>query len=227
MKKIKKIIRFLGRVCFGFLVVAIVGAFTPTKWFYTQQSDCSFPVYVSNVNNFHTEIALPVTNEAFDWRQHLDLNRLGRDADLYKYLSFGWGNKQFFMNAAYDPTTIFKVMFIPSPTVMHVWGHTESKLRSDSDFELRRVNLSKSQYLKLVQFINDSFDRSTDNKINYLRQGLYPDSGFYDAKGSYSALRTCNVWTAEALRVADINTPVWAALAPAVSKQIDCDCNRS
>jgi uncharacterized protein (TIGR02117 family) len=226
LKKTKKIIQFLGRVCLGFLVVAIVGAFTPTKWFYAQQSDCSFPIYVSNVNNFHTEIAVPVTNEAFDWRQHLDLNRLGRDAERYKYLSFGWGNKQFFMNASYDPITIFKVLFVPSPTAMHVWGHTESELRSDSDFELHRVNLSKSQYLKLVQFINNSFDRSTDNKTNYLRQGFYPNSGFYDAKGAYSALRTCNVWTAEALRVADVNTPVWAALAPAVSKQIDCNCNR-
>lgn len=226
MKKTKKIIRFLGRACLGFLLVAIVGAFTPTKWFYAQQSDCSFPIYVSNVNNFHTEIAVPVTNEAFDWRQQLDLNRLGRDAERYKYLSFGWGQKQFFMNASYDPITIFKVLFIPSPTVMHVWGHTESELHSDSDFELRRVNLSKSQYLKLVQFINDSFDRSRENKTNYLRQGFYYNSGFYDANGSYSALRNCNIWTAEALRVADVNTPVWAALAPAITKQIDCDCNR-
>jgi uncharacterized protein (TIGR02117 family) len=226
LKKFKKFRRFLVRIGLGFLAVAIIGAFTPTKWFYLQQSDCNLTIYVSNVNNFHTEIMVPVTNRVFDWRQHLDVQQLGRSADRYEYLSFGWGDKQFFMNAAFDPISIFDVLFIPGPSVMHVWGRVQPKLNSDSDIKIRQVNLSKSQYLKLVQFINNSFDRSVNNKVTYLRQGLYADSGFYNAKGTYSAMRTCNAWTAEALRIADVNTPVWAALAPAVMKQIDCNCDR-
>jgi uncharacterized protein (TIGR02117 family) len=227
LKKFKKFRRFLTRVGLGFLVVAIIGAFTPTKWFYARQADCEFSIYISNVNNFHTEIMVPVTNRVFDWRQHLDLQQLGRSVDRSEYLSLGWGDKQFFMNTAFDPVTIFDVLFIPGPSVMHVWGRSQPKLQSDSDIQIRKVNLSASQYLKLAQFINNSFDRSASNKATYLRQGLYPDSGFYDAKGSYSAMRTCNAWTAEALRTADVNTPVWAALAPAVMKQIDCNCDRS
>jgi uncharacterized protein (TIGR02117 family) len=210
----------------GFLAVAIMGTSIPTKWSYSEQSDCSVTIYVSNVNNFHTEIMVPVTDRVFDWRQHLDLQQLGRSAEHYEYLSFGWGDKQFFMNAAFDPASIFDVLFIPGSSVMHVWGRSQPKLLPNSDLEIRRVNLSADRYLQLAQFINNSFDRSTNNKINYLRQGLYPDSGFYDAKDSYSILRTCNVWTAEALRIADVNTPIWAALAPAVMKQIYCDCDR-
>jgi uncharacterized protein (TIGR02117 family) len=227
LKKFKKFRRFLSRVGLGFLVVAIIGAFTPTKWFYARQADCDFSIYISNVNNFHTEIMVPVANRVFDWRQHLDLQQLGQSVDRYEYLNFGWGDKQFFMNAAFDPVTIFDVLFIPGPSVMHVWGRSQPKLHSDSDIEIRKVNLSASQYLKLAQFINNSFDRSASNKVTYLRKGLYPDSSFYDAKGTYSAMRTCNAWTAEALRIADVNTPVWAALAPAVMKQIDCNCDRS
>jgi uncharacterized protein (TIGR02117 family) len=94
-------------------------------------------------------------------------------------------------------------------------------------FELKQVNLSKAEYLQLTKFINDSFQRSANNQTSYIKQGLYPDSGFYEAIGSYSFLRTCNAWTAEALRVADINTPLWAALAPAVMRQIDCDCGKA
>jgi hypothetical protein len=94
-------------------------------------------------------------------------------------------------------------------------------------FELKQVNLSKAEYLQLTKFINDNFQRSANNQTSYIKQGLHKNSGFYEAIGSYSFLRTCNAWTAEALRVADINTPLWAALAPAVMRQINCDCGKA
>jgi uncharacterized protein (TIGR02117 family) len=227
LKKLKRFGKFLLLAFLGLCAVALIGAFTPTKWFYAQQADCSVPIYISNVNNFHAEIILPVSNEAFDWRQQLDLRQLGADADQYQYLSFGWGDRNFFLNSSFDPITIFDVLFIPGPSVMHVWGHPTPKLQLGAAFELKKVNLSKAEYLQLTKFINNSFQRSTDNQTSYIKQGLYPNSGFYEAIGSYSFLRTCNTWTAEALRVADVNTPLWGALAPAVMRQIDCDCGKA
>ncbi len=227
MKKLRKIGKYLLLVLAGIFAVALIGAFTPTKWFYGKQADCTVSIYISNVNNFHAEIILPVSNKAFDWRQQLDLQQLGQDADKYKYLSFGWGDRNFFMNSSFDPITIFDVLFLPGPSVMHVWGHTEPKLQLGKGFELKQINLSKAEYLRLTQFINDSFQRSAENQITYIKQGLYLNSAFYEAKGSYSILRTCNAWTAEALRFANVNTPIWPALAPAVMKQIDCDCDKA
>ncbi len=224
LRRLKKIGRFLILGLLGICLVGLIGAVTPTKWFYAKQSDCSISIYVSSVNNFHAEIILPVSNSVFDWRQQLDLAQLGQDADRYKYLSFGWGDRQFFMNAAFDPISIFDVLFLPGASVMHVWGHPAAELNLGTGFEIKQVNISKAEYLKLTQFIRDSFDRSADRRVTYLRSGFYPNSGFYEARGIYSALRTCNSWTAEALRVADVNTPVWAALAPAVMGQINCDC---
>jgi uncharacterized protein (TIGR02117 family) len=221
---LKKIGKFLLLVFFGLIAVAAIGAFTPTKWFYGQQADCSVPIYISNVNDFHAEIIVPVSNEVFDWRQQLNLSQLGPNASQYKYLSFGWGDRNFFMNSSFDPITIFDVLFLPGPSVMHVWGHVEPKLVLGKGFELKQVNLSKAEYGKLIEFINNSFQRSAESQVTYIKQGLYKDSGFYEAKGSYSMLRTCNAWTAEALRVADVNTPLWPALAPSVMRQIKCDC---
>jgi uncharacterized protein (TIGR02117 family) len=224
LKKLKKIGKFLLLAFFGLIAVAVIGAFTPTKWFYGQQADCSVPIYISNVNNFHAEIIVPVSNEAYDWRQQLNLSQLGSNASQYKYLSFGWGDRNFFMNSSFDPMTIFDVLFLPGPSVMHIWGHVEPNLALGKGFELKKVNLSKAEYGKLIEFINNSFQRSAENQVAYIKQGLYKDSGFYEAKGSYSMLRTCNAWTAEALRVADVNTPLWPALAPSVMRQIKCDC---
>ncbi len=226
MKKLKRVGKFLLLALLGLCAVTFAGIYTPTKWLYIKQADCSVPIYISNVNNFHAEIILPVSNETFDWQQQLDLQKLGQDADKYQYLSFGWGDRNFFLNSSFDPITIFDVLFIPGPSVMHVWGHTEPRLQLGAAFELKQVNLSKAEYLHLTEFIKNSFQRSTNNQASYIKQGLYQNSGFYEAIGSYSFLRTCNTWTAEALRVADINTPLWAALAPSVMRQIDCDCGK-
>jgi uncharacterized protein (TIGR02117 family) len=227
VQKLKKLGKFLVLLLLGICTVATIGVFTPTKWIYGKQNDCSVTIYVSNVNNFHAELILPVSNEAFDWRQQIDLQQLGVDADSYRYLSFGWGDRHFFMNASFDPITIFDVLFVPGPSVMHVWGHTTPKLQLGKAFELKQIKISQQEYLQLTKFISSSFQRSADRQVSYIKPGFYKNSGFYEAIGNYSLFRTCNNWTAEALRVADINTPQWAALAPAVTKQLNCDCGQA
>jgi uncharacterized protein (TIGR02117 family) len=181
-------------------------------------------MYVSSVNQFHAELIVPVTNAAYDWRSHLNLKELGPDADTYRYLSFGWGDRDFFLRGSFDPISIFDALFLPSSTVMHVWGHQELQHLSPA-FEVKQVQLSRAQYLKLTAFINAGFQRSRTGKLRYIRQGLYSNSAFYKAVGTYSIFRTCNIWTAEGLRRADVNTPLWSALAPAIMHQLKNSCS--
>jgi uncharacterized protein (TIGR02117 family) len=217
-----------GRLFLATILLALLlGAFLPTKWHYRTPSDCTYPVYVSSVNHFHAELVVPVTTDAFDWRSHLTLSQLGPKANTYRYLSFGWGDRKFFMNGSYDPISIFDTLFLPGPTVMHVWGHQDLKRFNSSNFELKQIRLNRKNYLALVHFIEAGFQHDTHHTVRYLRQGLYPESGFYEAVGSYSILRTCNSWTAEALRKADANTPLWSALAPPILHQLKSDCDVS
>jgi uncharacterized protein (TIGR02117 family) len=208
----------------AFLLTLLLGLVIPTKWHYQPQADCTVPIYISNVNQFHAEMILPVQHSGFDWRQHLNLTQLGKHSDRYRYLSFGWGDRAFFMNAAYDPITFFDVLFLPGPTVMHVWGHTNPPLKLGAAFDVKELPISRAQYLKLAEFINNSFQRNAQGGTRYIRPGLYPESGFFEAEGTYSILRTCNTWTADALRQVDINTPLWTALAPAIMAQLRGDC---
>jgi uncharacterized protein (TIGR02117 family) len=214
-------------IIFGLLslaIVCLIGYLTPTKWHYPPQSDCTYPIYISSVNHFHAELIVPVTTAAFDWHSHLTLTQLGLHADAYRYLSFGWGDRNFFMNASFDPITIFDTLFLPGPTVMHVWGHIEEPSQLSPEFDVKQIRLSRAEYLKLMQFINGSFQHTPQGSVQYIRQGLYADSGFYEAVGSYSIVRTCNIWTADALKQADVNTPVWAAFAPAVMQHLHSNC---
>jgi uncharacterized protein (TIGR02117 family) len=206
------------------LVALLLGYMTPTKWNYHAQADCTYPVYISSVNHFHAELIVPIQTAAFNWRSHLSLSQLGPHPEKYRYLSFGWGDRKFFMDAAFDPITIFDTLFLPGPTVMHVWAHRDEPTRLPPAFEVKQIWLSRAEYLKLVQYVERSFQHSTQGSAQYIRQGLYADSGFYEAIGSYSILRTCNIWTADALKQAQVNTPVWAALAPAVMQHLQSNC---
>lgn len=206
------------------LFVLLLGCLLPTKWHYHTASHCTYPVYVSSVNHFHAELVVPVTTDAFDWRSHLTLSQLGPNARSYRYLSFGWGDRKFFMNGSYDPVSIFDALFLPGSTVMHVWGHQDLKRFNSSNFEIKQISLNRKNYLALMDFIDAGFQHDARHTVRYLRQGLYPDSGFYEAVGRYSILRTCNHWTAEGLRKADVNTPVWPALAPPILYQLRSGC---
>jgi uncharacterized protein (TIGR02117 family) len=222
-KSCRRILLWSTVACLGTLLVGIL---VPTKWHYLPQSDCTVPIYISSVNQFHAEIIVPVRHSSFDWRQQLNLEQLGKDSDRYRYLSFGWGDRAFFMNASYDPITFFDVLFLPGPTVMHVWGHANPPLTLGSAFEVKALRISRAQYLKLAEFINGSFQRNTQGNTRYIQPGLYPDSGFFEAEGTYSIVRTCNAWTADALRKVDINTPLWTGLAPAIMAQLKGNCPR-
>jgi uncharacterized protein (TIGR02117 family) len=206
------------------LVALLLGYITPTKWDYHSQSDCIYPIYVSSVNHFHAELIVPVETAAFDWRSHLSLSQLGSHADTYRYLSFGWGDRRFFMHASFDPITIFDTLFLPGPTVMHVWGHQDEPAQLPPAFEVKQIWLSRAEYLKLMQYVDESFQHTAQGSAQYIQPGLYADSGFYEAVGSYSIVRTCNIWTADALKQAQVNTPVWAALAPAVMQHLRSNC---
>lgn len=219
-----KILRYGLVVCGSLLTILLIGYFWPTKWHYAASSDCTYPVYVSNVNQFHAELIVPVTTADFDWRSHLNLAQLGPTASTYRYLSFGWGDRQFFMKGSFDLISIFDALLLSGPSTMHVWGHTDEITRLSSQFEVKQIWLSRAEYLKLVRFINGSFRRTAQASVQYIRPGLYSNSGFYEAVGSYSILQTCNTWTAEALQKANVNTPTWSALAPAVMHHLRSNC---
>ena len=57
-----------------------------------------------------------------------------------------------------------------------------------------KIELTQNQYLDLIKFINDKFDRDEKGKPILIKtDAVYgKNDAFYDAKGSYSFLDTCN-----------------------------------
>ena len=224
----RKSIQRLGIVILSLTAFLTIGYLTPRKWGNYSQADCTISLYISN-QGIHTEIIVPVKNEYFDWNQFLPLTEIGREATSdYKYVSFGWGDRAFMLetstSAIINPVTAFKALFLPTPSTVHV----ESYRVLPRNLETKCVKISGANYLRLVNFIKNSFLLdAAGNKIK-ISYGYDNSDSIYEAKGNYSILRTCNDWTAEALQKADANTPLWSTLSSAIMFHLNsgCECQK-
>ena len=182
----------------------------------TQVASCSarpYSVYlVGDVQ--HIDFVLPVNNGVYDWRSFLDLGSIGRDVGGdYQYLKFGWGDRDFYMNTpSLDKIQIprlLRTLFMPgNPTAVHVNGSLT--LPEKGDHEMTCVGLTRSEYLDLVNYVQQSF---RDGKPDRIQDGFAESAGFYEGTGKYSIAHTCNNWVADGLDRVHVTTPLWSGLA--------------
>ncbi|MGB3512582.1 MAG: DUF2459 domain-containing protein [Microcoleaceae cyanobacterium] len=231
MKK-NLIIRFVLSAIFSVIICLSIGYFTPKNW---QNNSCDLtllekgiPIYIYN-SGIHTDILVPVTTKIWDWQQHFNLNLIVNPSDSINYLAFGFGDRAYFLETytgTSSPIAItLKALFLPTPSAMRVLAYRNIP----QQYEIKCVIITQSNYRKLMEFINDSFQfDAQSNRINLTIDPNY-GGGFYAAKGSYSILKGCNDWTAEGLRLAGVNTPVWSGLSSSIMYHVNsgCDCQQT
>ncbi|MCQ9638787.1 TIGR02117 family protein [Chryseobacterium sp. WG14] len=168
------------------------------------------PIYIYT-NGVHTDIVMPVKNDLQDWSLKIPFANLKSKKTDYNYIGIGWGDKGFYLDtptwADLKFSTAVKAAFWLSDSAMHCTYYTTMKEGDDC----KMIMISRSQYEKLVRFVEDKFDRDQNgNFILIPTNAVYGDNdAFYDAKGTYSFLYTCNTWTNDALKVAGQKAALW------------------
>jgi uncharacterized protein (TIGR02117 family) len=124
-----------------------------------------------------------------------------RQAD---YLEVGWGDREYYQ--ALDPGlgTTLSAAFLPTPSVLHVVGFRGEVAEYFQSNEVIEFGLSGDGFERLVRYIHDAHERAGVPAAAPLGKGLYGDSRFYPAWETFHLFRTCNVWTARALRTAGL-----------------------
>lgn len=164
-------------------------------------------------NGVHTDIVVPVTNQYMDWRTEIPVGDTKAGSGNFKYLSVGWGDKGFYLDtptwAELKVSTALKAAFWLSESAMHCTFYNKMVVGKDC----KRILLTETQYRKLVGFIQNKFDRDPNGKPILIRtDAVYgSNDAFYDAKGSYSFLDTCNTWTNRGLKIAGQKAALWTA----------------
>ena len=156
-------------------------------------------------NGVHTGIVVPKRAAGVEWRtlvraEHLADPRYAGHA----FLSFGWGDRAFYENtprwADVEPAILLSAALGSDETVLHV-DHVPAPAAGPT---VRAVLLRPEEYRRLATFIRRSFAADPRGGPGY---GGW--DAFYAARGRYSALRTCNNWTGEALRHAGVRVGRW------------------
>ncbi len=212
----------------GMVALFAIAVFTPRKWAFPQPYACEFPVYLSS-DGFHTNFFIPVETTVFNWRTVFNLDVIAnRPSPSYQYLQFGWGDRIFYTETpSWDqvkPSNALRALFYwNNDTALFIKGH--NTLPHFPNEEMKCVKLDRTDYLALMQFLENTLQGNKANP-HRIASGQDQDSGFFSANGKYSILTTCNDWTAQGLRVANVNTPLWGGLARPIMMQLrnGCDC---
>jgi uncharacterized protein (TIGR02117 family) len=125
------------------------------------------------------------------------------------YIEVGWGDADFYM--ARHPTvfTAFDAVFLPGPSVLLLVGLDPPLERALPWGNLVRVPCTAQEFNALCREIGGSFKLDEKGNAKAVGVGLYGrTSRFYEARGLYSGLNTCNHWTTRTMRAGGLKASV-------------------
>ena len=162
-------------------------------------------------NGVHTDICMPVKSAYFDWTSFIDTTLYSKNKS-FEYIAVGWGDKGFFLDtptwAELKTSTALNAVFLPSPCAMHVEYKDKKPVVSDV---VKSAWISSDNYLSLIDYVKSSF-LLKDKRPDFIPESSYWGTDqFFEAKGNYHMLNTCNCWTNGALKAAGLRTASFAA----------------
>ena len=194
-------------ICILFVVCS--GCFGPIENIYPPKPDeHPISVYIVNHNDWHTGIVVR--------RQDIPSNLWPENNDFadFEYLEVGWGDRDYYQTPEPTKWMTMKAAFWPTQSVLHIVGFSAPVERHYPEAEIIEIGLSHRGFEQLCIFIQDRYARDASGQTIKLGPGLLENSRFYLARGKFYLLRSCNVWTAEALRSAGCPiTPLYSITA--------------
>jgi uncharacterized protein (TIGR02117 family) len=190
-----------------YLTIALIGASFPINTDYNPENG-EIDIFVIS-NGTHTDVCLPVETTLINWTEFIDTKTFRGIKQSPEFISIGWGDKGFFLESPkIKPLTVLNAAFLPSSTAMHVKYLPRKPIESQST---KRCKITKEKYIELIGFIKQSFMINPDTTPQLIPNvGYKYTDNFYEAKGSYYLLRTCNTWTNDALAIAGVRTSALA-----------------
>lgn len=178
-------------------------------------------------NGTHTDIVMPRAVKqansivSFDWNNLVPDTLFNGVDSSYRFVAVGWGDKGFYLNTPewkdLKVSTALKAVFGLGGTAMHV---TYYKDMQAADASTRALQLSAADYQVLVSEITQSFALSDGVPTLIPHPAYGSHDNYFEARGRYSLFKTCNVWTGNTLRKANIRMGIWTPLQSGVMNSL-------
>ena len=184
-----------------YMTAALIGSHIPANSNWTEPAE-GFDLFVET-NGVHVSVILPVADLRDLIRpEHLD------DRKVYgTHVMIGWGHAGVYRNAAtwgeVRASDVVSAIFGSDDVLLHVYHLTDPRPAPHR----KTFRVTSQQYRRIVAEIRSSFQ---PDPVAFAAYG--PDNLFYQAKGRYTAIHTCNEWTAGLLRRAGVRVGVWTPM---------------
>lgn len=202
------IILILFGVCY-FALDAVLSRISSTK---NSQSFvvADYTIYLLS-NDVHTDIVLPAKSDLIDWMDIFPTSDIKSKDSTYSWLGIGWGDKGFYLNTPEWKDLTFKTAFVAAVGIGETALHVTYHHRMMEDKLCYKIEISKEQYQQIINHVLESLETKVDKKpILIETTAQYGDSdAFYEALGSYSMFYSCNTWTNEGLKKAQLPAGIW------------------
>jgi uncharacterized protein (TIGR02117 family) len=148
-------------------------------------------------DGFHTEIGLA----SDELPASLDILRPSFPGA--RYFAFGWGQRQYYMDA--NPGFVDFVMAgLPSSSVLLVVPLAGDPKNLFPSATVLAIPVSRDGEARLGEFLAGYLAQDKEGGPIVVGTGGPAGSIYYASTGTYSLIDTCNTWTAEALAVAGL-----------------------
>ncbi|MDR2205620.1 MAG: TIGR02117 family protein [Flavobacteriaceae bacterium] len=213
MKKILKTLLKTIVILLGLIILYLLfGYFIP--FIEVPAKETSAPktvdIYILT-NGVHTDLVVPIKSRETDWSKEILFENTRSQKTNFKYLSVGWGDKGFYLDtptwAELKFSTAFKAAFGLSNSAMHCTFYNEMTENKNCV----KIPITQEQYSDLVKYIREKFYQDENGNIQLIKtDAVYGnDDAFYDAKGRYNFLETCNTWANSGLKAAGQKAALW------------------
>lgn len=212
LRKIGKTILFTIGTFICFILLYISCAYVLSRIEIAEEPISKNDVEIFIVTNgVHTDLVVPVKNDQMDWSKEIKYSNTKSADTTAHYLAMGWGDKGFYLEtptwADLKARVAFKAAFALGNTAIHATFYKNITIDESS----RKINISKEQYARLVEYIINSFKKDQNGHfININTNANYgSNDAFYEANGSYSMIHTCNSWANNGLKSCGQKACLW------------------
>lgn len=184
----------------GLALFFTVGAVYPqalSQWACADKESSCRSVFIVD-NSWHAAIVLRTRDLSVKTMPEL------ADFPAAEFIEFSWGDKDYFPDPQSGVFAGLKAALWSGGSVMHLVGFSDTVDNFYRGATVTELRLSAIAYGRMVDYISETFAREKSLGRARAAPGLFPQSRFYPASRTFSLLRTCNTWVAEALEQAGL-----------------------
>lgn len=213
LKSFIKITIYILISIFSFIIIYLSSEYFLSRWSVAEVSllDKKYQIFIKS-NGVHTDIVLPIKSDIINWSELFPFENTLSKSTNFSYVGIGWGDKGFYLDTPTWSELKVSTALIAGTglgnAALHITYYKDI-LEDDLTYSMK---IDENQYKSIILSVKKSLQWLNEKPIYINTTAQYgQNDAFYEAIGSYSIFHTCNTWTNNVLKNANLLSSKWVA----------------